>query len=207
MFARAARLAALSAVLLLAIAGCSVPQGPGAFPVGSGPLVLPASVGDYAESKSVCVNFGDSKDRCESNADAVQVVNDAAAENLSAAYGGAPAASLSYALDDLSGFVTLYAVRAASQRLWTASSDASTERLGLGHAQEWIEELDAAQCLVRATTTVPKGSELDPSDVAIVRCQETGDGLTVILDNPSGPDIAAWLANTHAAFESVKSGH
>lgn len=207
MFARAARLAAVSAVLLVAIAGCSVPLGPSSFPAGSGPLVLPAAIGDYAVSKSVCVNFGDSQDRCESNADAVQVTNDAAADNLSAAYGGAPAASLSYALDDLSGFVTLYAVRAASQRLWTPESDASTERLGLGHAREWIEQLDAAQCLVHATSMVPKGATLDPANVAVVRCQETGDGLTVILDNPSGTDVDAWLANTHAAFESVKSGH
>lgn len=198
-------IAALLATVLLA--GCSgdeeePPSGSAGSPA-AGDLSLPDSLGDLQSHEAECADLDTDQERCLENAEVARDGVLAAADNLSTAYDGAPATGRSYATDGFAAFVRVLAVRAGSPGLWSAESEVSARAARLGHPREWVEERDGAQCLAATTTVVPEGEELDRDDVVVLRCQQSGPELTVVVlpgGDASFDDAFAW---TGEAFDAA----
>lgn len=167
-------------------------------------LQLPDGLGDLQPYEGACAALeGDAQQRCTEAAAGATKAVDAAADNLSAAYDDASAAGGYYVDEGFERMVQVFAVAAASPGLWTTDSEAAAERQQLGHPMEWVEESDGAQCVVRSQSPVPQGEELDPEEVVVLRCQQAGDDLTVMVV-PGGEatpeDALAW---TGEAFDAL----
>jgi hypothetical protein len=206
-------MAGLAIILLVVaaalLAGCGSAEGSSGEAASSGSkgdsqVVLPDALGDLQPYESACAALdADAQQRCADGAKAAQDAVQAAADNLSQAYDGATAEGSEYVGDDFNQMVRVLAVAAPSPGLWTVDSDVEAAREGLGHPQEWVEESDGAQCLARTTSPVQEGSELDPEDVVVVRCQQSGDDLTVTLLPGGETSLEDALAWTGQVFTDV----
>ncbi|HEY0905433.1 MAG TPA: hypothetical protein VGE14_16250 [Marmoricola sp.] len=204
--ARVAVGVALGAVLLTGCGSEDSSDGSASSTGGSSDreLQLPDALGDLQPYEDVCASLeGDAQQRCTDAAAGSTDAAQAAADNLSAAYDGASAVGAEYADEGFDHLVQVFAVAAPSPGLWTTDSEAAAARQQLGHPMEWVEEGDGAQCVVRSQSPVPEGEDVDPESVVVLRCQQTGDDLTVTVIPGGDATLEDALAWTGAAFEDV----
>jgi hypothetical protein len=127
---------------------------------------------------------------------------DATAEALRDAYGGAAAAVQAYGSEDLERMVTILVVRAESPELLPPMVVAP-EDMGLEVPINEVESIGNVECLIRNPPTA-EGGEVDPEQVVIEVCQRTDSDLTVRAFERTGEMTAAELADfVDAAWEDI----
>lgn len=127
---------------------------------------------------------------------------DATADALRDAYGGAAAAVQAYGSDDLETMVTILVVRAESPELLPPMVIAP-EDMGLEVPISEVESVGNVECLIRNPPTA-EGGEVDPEQVVIEVCQRTDSDLTVRAFDRTGQMTAAELAEfVDAAWEDI----
>lgn len=204
-------LAAVSVVL----AGCSADGGDASEGSQSDPdatsesmssrasVALPEKLGSLVTFAAACDSLDGDTALCLRNADERDASTQAAAANLADAYDGAATAAVDYASDGYSQTVRVLAVAADSPGLWTTDSEVEAERQALGHPQEWVERLGDAQCLARTESPVPADQTLSDDNAFPVRCQASGNNLTVIVFPGSDATIDEALGWTQQAYDAA----
>jgi hypothetical protein len=125
-------------------------------------------------------------------AEAAEQVNEATADALRDAYGGAGADVETYSSDELDTSASIAVIRARSPEpvppLVVAADD-----LGLAVPIDDVETIGDVECLIRNPPT-PEGQEVDVEQIVVQVCQRTGEDLTVravgIVGDLSAGDVA-----------------
>jgi hypothetical protein len=102
------------------------------------------------------------------------------AEAFTKAYGGAAAASHSYADAELIYFANVVAVRAESPGLGIGTVT-DPEQLGMAVGQNLLVEIGDVSCIAYTGAFVPAGEDVDTAAFTYGTCQRTGPGLTIIV--------------------------
>jgi hypothetical protein len=110
-------------------------------------------------------------------AETAEQVNEATADALRDAYGGAATDVETYSSDDLDTSASIAVVRAHSPEL-VPPLVVSAADVGLAVPIDDVETIGNVECLVRNPPT-PEGQEVDVDQIAIQVCQRTGTDFTV----------------------------
>jgi hypothetical protein len=145
----------------------------------SGPIAVPAKVGDYQRFADIP---GNASGPGKATAERTSAWNRQTAQRISAAYDGAAATVETYARPDLQVIFTVQVVRANSSGLYVPYQDAKT--LGLAEPDQDVKTFGKVQCIVHVQ---PKAAENEgPTQVVGTDCQRTGGGLTVRIPTAGG---------------------
>jgi hypothetical protein len=135
-------------------------------------------------------------------AERAKQVNEATADALRDAYGGAATDVETYSSDDLATSASIAVVRAHSPELVPPLVVPATD-LGLAVPIDDVETIGNVECLVRNPPT-PEGQEVDRDQIAIQVCQRTDGDLTVraigIVGDLTADDVADLV---EAAWQDV----
>lgn len=125
-----------------------------------------------------------------------------------AAYGGAAAGYQAYSDADLESLVSVIAVRADSPGMTIGPVYAAAD-LGMAVPTTEVVQVGDVDCLIRRTTRVAAGQQEDPDDALTTNCQQTGSGLTVLVQGTqfAGDGGRQRLAAiTAAAWRALSTG-
>jgi hypothetical protein len=126
-------------------------------------------------------------------AESAERVNEATADALRDAYGGAATDVETYSSDELDTSASIAVIRARSPEL-VPPLVVSAGDLGLAVPIDDVETIGDVECLIRNPPT-PEGQEVDVEQIVVQLCQRTGEDLTVravgIVGDLSADDVAA----------------
>lgn len=176
--------------LVMGAGGAYALVGSDAGPDTDATLTLPETL-DGMRVESVAIAEASDNERAQESARQREEILEELTTNLSTVHDGAAATGRYYADEELSTFVSVFAVAAPLPGLWSFQDSESSAKLqGMATPREWVEAEGDAQCLVFPKRQQLAGTDPAETEPLASRCQVVRDGVTVILQ-PTGQQLPA----------------
>lgn len=172
-------------------------SGPG---TSSQPITLPEHLGDFVRYADVPLNKQVAAQR---NVQLQKQSTDATGHDLSAAYGGAPAAVETYADGQLRTIFTVWAVRGYTPP--PVVFHAVPELTGLAQQQQVVQRYGETYCELYPIRQIPAGQTPPPDNQSVNLCQRSAGHLTVTLHAGGSADAFAHPEQIAALVDQVWS--